>query len=183
MESLVNFNSIKEKKWFVIYTRPRWEKKLDRLLQMQGIESYCPVRYVENQWADRKKTVSLPLFNSYVFVHINECDQYKVRYVLGVLNFVYYMGKPAVIKDKIIEDIKIYVSKYKDIEVINVHEIEVGDRVRIKNGLFFNQEGKVIQVQEKNVLMIFDHLDCALVSKVPYSNLVLDNNQIHSDVK
>ena len=41
MENL-SYKASNVKKWFVIYTRPRWEKKVNQLLQMQGINSYCP---------------------------------------------------------------------------------------------------------------------------------------------
>jgi hypothetical protein len=55
MENLIRTRSSNTKNWFVIYTRARWEKKVDQLLKQQGINSYCPMRTVENQWADRKK--------------------------------------------------------------------------------------------------------------------------------
>lgn len=161
------------KHWLVIYTRPRWEKKVDRLLQIQGIESYCPVRKVVNQWADRKKTVELPLFSSYVFVRINQREEYKVRQTLGVLNFIYYMARPAVIKDSVIEKVKLFNVTCPDAEVVSLEHISVGDRIRVKKGIFYDQEGTVIKIQGKNVLMIFDHLDCALVSNVARDNVTL----------
>ncbi|WP_316843046.1 UpxY family transcription antiterminator [Pedobacter gandavensis] len=166
------------KQWLVVYTRPRWEKKVDRLLQMQGIEAYCPVKKVTSQWADRRKQVILPLFNSYVFVRINDREAYKVRQTLGVMNFVYYMAKPAVIQDQVIEKIKEYTHNCPDVEVVSLQEINSGDRIRVKKGLFFDQEGTVIRVQGKNVILAFDHLNCALVSNFPLSNVIL--NTIHS---
>ncbi|ARS39577.1 antitermination protein NusG [Sphingobacteriaceae bacterium GW460-11-11-14-LB5] len=180
MESIINIKPSFAKKWFVIYTRPRWEKKVDRLLQEQGFESFCPVRNVENQWADRKKIVSLPLFTGYVFVKIDEREGYKIRYTLGVLNFINYMGKPAVVRDSEIEKLKHIMDTYNDVDVVSLTGVSKGDRVRISNGLFHNQEGEVIQIQGKHVLMSFDHLDCALVTRVPISNLTLTvNTQQH----
>lgn len=166
------------KQWLVVYTRPRWEKKVERLLQMQGIESYCPVKKVTNQWADRKKLVTLPLFNSYVFVRINEREAYKVKQTLGVMNFVFYMAKHAVVKDQVIEKIKEYTRKCPDVAVVNLQDINTGDRIRVKKGLFFDQEGTVIRVQDKNVILVFDHLNCALVSNFPLSNVML--NKLHT---
>ncbi|WP_316753579.1 UpxY family transcription antiterminator [Pedobacter gandavensis] len=178
MELHDTHHALWRKQWLVVYTRPRWEKKVDRLLQIQGIESYCPLRTVMNQWADRKKQVALPLFNSYVFVRINEREAYKVRQTLGVVNFVYYMAKPAVIKDHVIEKIREYTRNCPDVEVVSLQEINSGDRVRVKKGLFFDQEGTVIRVQGKNVILAFDHLNCALVSNFPLSNVML--NTIHT---
>lgn len=164
------------KRWQVIYTRPRWEKKVDQLLLTQGIESYCPVRKVESQWADRKKMVDLPLFNSYVFVKINWKEEHKVRQTLGVLNFVYYMGKPAIIRDNEIDEVRRFLQMSPDLEVVNLQDLSVGDRVSIKSGAFHNQSGKIIEIQGKSVLMVFDNLSCALVTKVDAYNLSLINN-------
>ncbi|SDJ59909.1 Transcription antitermination factor NusG [Pedobacter sp. ok626] len=162
------------RRWLVVYTRPRWEKKVDKLLKEQDIKSYCPIKQVTNQWADRKKIVDLPLFSGYVFVWVSEREEYKVRATLGVLNFIYYMGKPAVIRDNVIENIEHLLSTHSDYEVINSQEINHGDRIRIKSGIFYNQEGTVIKVHGKTVLMVFDHLNCALVSNVPLADVMLN---------
>lgn len=164
-----------EKRWLVLYTRPRWEKKADRLLKERGIESYCPLRQVQNQWADRKKEVNLPLFNSYIFVHVNLREEAQVLYCMGVLGFVYYMGKPAVVRDSVIEEVKRNLAAYKNVEIVNLENISVGDRVRVKEGLFVNQLGNVVQINGKNVLMIFDNINCALVTHIPFQQIDIHN--------
>ncbi|WP_175633427.1 UpxY family transcription antiterminator [Pedobacter ghigonis] len=166
-----------DKKWLVIYVRPRWEKKTDQLLQEQGIESFCPVTTVQNQWADRKKMVSTPLFNGYVFVRIDDRELTKVRYTMGVMNYVYFMGKPAVIRDTEIEQLKEVVKNYNDVRVVSLDGLSAGDRVRIKSGLFHNLEGNIIKVQGQNVLMCFDHLECALITQIPVNQIVKTNIQ------
>ncbi|HMJ47328.1 MAG TPA: transcription termination/antitermination NusG family protein, partial [Ferruginibacter sp.] len=55
------------KKWYVVYTRPRWEKKVAATLDERGVENYCPLNRVNRQWSDRKKVVLEPLFKGYVF--------------------------------------------------------------------------------------------------------------------
>ncbi len=165
-----------EKKWLVIYTRPRWEKKVHQQLQLQGIESYCPVRKVLNQWADRKKTVELPLFSSYVFVKINPREELKVRQTLGVLNFIYYMGKPATVRDRDIDQIKQLLESWSDLEVVSLDDLSVGSRVYIKSGIFNKQQGSVVDIKGKNVLMVLDNLQCALVTKIDVANVALVKN-------
>jgi transcriptional antiterminator RfaH len=173
----IHMANLYERKWLVIYTRPRWEKKVDKLLKMQGIESYCPLREVQNQWADRKKDVSLPLFSSYVFVKLNLYEHSKVLYTLGVMGFVYYMGKPAIVRDNVIDQIKNNLTIYKDIEVVNLHGIAIGDNVRIKDGLLVNKLGKVVQIQGKNVLIVFDNISCALVTRIPLKSIAIQNSK------
>jgi len=171
METRAITRAVNEKKWLVIYTRPRWEKRVDQKLQEQGIESYCPVRKVESQWADRKKVVEFPIFCSYIFVKVNLKEELKVRETLGVLNFIYFMGKPAVVKQNEIEEIKYYLQTTNDLEVISLSDLSVGDRVMIKNGAMKKQEGSVVKISGRTVLMVFDNLNCAVVTKVDIANL------------
>lgn len=166
------FRQEAEKKWFVIYTRTRWEKKVDLLLRQKGVDSYCPVRTVRNQWADRKKTVELPLFNSYVFVNINYKEELKVRQTHGVINFIYYMGKPAVVRNQEIEEIQEILCRNQDIEVSSIKDLNIGDKVLIKNGVLCNHEGNVIQIAGKTVLMVLNNLDCAVYTRVPLADLI-----------
>lgn len=175
MENL-NYNRVSNaKKWFVIYTRPRWEKKVNQLLQMQGITSFCPLRKVKSKWADRIKNIEIPLFNSYVFVHISPKEELKVRLTLGVMNFVYYMGKPAQVRPSVIDSIKELLEIFPEAEVVSLQGMEVGDRVKIKEGIMKQKQGQIIKLQGKDVLIVIDSLNCALITKVPSSNLELIN--------
>ena len=157
--------------WYVIYTRAKWEKKVDLLLKQQGIHSFCPVRTVRNQWADRIKTVELPLFSGYVFVNISLKEELIVRQTYGVINFVYYLGKPAIIRDADMSKLKDLLIKNPGAEVVSTKQFSVGDRVVIKQGFLSNHQGNVIKVSGKTVLMVFDNLESAVVTRVPAANL------------
>ena len=58
-------------KWFVIYTKPQFEIKVEQTLQNIGIRAYSPVYKQVKQYSDRKKKVLKPLLRSYVLVKIN----------------------------------------------------------------------------------------------------------------
>jgi transcription antitermination factor NusG len=75
-----------QKRWYALYTKPRWEKKVYKGLSQKGIESYCPLNKVKRKWSDRIKTIEEPLFKSYVFVKVAELEKTDVRFVDGVLN-------------------------------------------------------------------------------------------------
>lgn len=175
MESLSALRVNAPKKWFVIYTRPRWEKKVDELLKLQGITSYCPLKRVKHKWADRMKEVELPLFNSYVFVYIDPREELKVRVTLGVMNFVYYMGKPAQVRDVVMEEVKRCMETFSDVEVVNLQHMEVGDRVMIKEGLMNHKEGQIIKLRQKSVVVVIDSLNCVLLTNVNIEDLELIN--------
>jgi transcription antitermination factor NusG len=100
--------------WYAVYTKSRTEKKVALRLQEAGIQAYCPVNKREKQWSDRRKVTEEPLFRSYVFVNIDLAKQSAaVRRTLGVVNFVYWLNKPAVIQDDEILAIQQFFKDYK----------------------------------------------------------------------
>ena len=130
--------------WNVLYTSARAEKRVfDRLTEM-GIETYLPLHKVKRRWSDRIKLVEIPLFNSYVFVR---CDEYKLRQLLliyGVSRIVYYLGKPALVRDCEIDSIKEFLKVAANKEIITC-----GDEVDIICGPFENRGGKVLEIGDK----------------------------------
>ncbi|MDB5021842.1 MAG: antitermination protein NusG, partial [Pedobacter sp.] len=115
-----------ETKWYAVYTKSRWEKKVVEQLNKVGIENYCPLNRVTRQWSDRKKIVEEPLFTSYVFVKITERQMNEIRTVCGVVNFVYWLGKPAVILNDEIDLIKDFITNHYNIKLerasLNIHD-------------------------------------------------------------
>jgi transcription antitermination factor NusG len=87
-------------KWYILQTRPRWEKKVTDCLAQKGVESYCPVKRVKRKWSDRVKTIEEPLFRTCVFVKISPDQRTEVRLTEGVMNFIYQAGRPVVVKEK-----------------------------------------------------------------------------------
>src|SRR5690606_40964625 len=85
--------------WYALYTKPRNEKKVADGLAKLGIEVYCPMVIQVRQWSDRKKKVELPLIPSYVFVRLEEKERERVFEVPGIVRYLYWLGKPAVITD------------------------------------------------------------------------------------
>jgi len=134
-----------EKKWYVVYTRPRWEKKVAGILLAKGIEHYCPLNKVVKQWSDRKKIVLEPLFKGYVFVKIPESLKWDIKNIDGILNYVYWLGKPAIVKEEEIDTIRKFLKEFRDIEVID-KQLAVHSKVLIKQGVLMNFHGIIIEV-------------------------------------
>lgn len=158
------------RKWLAIYSRPRWEKKVTQLLTEKGLESYCPLNKVRRKWSDRVKLVEEPLFKSYVFVKVNDEDRTEVRMTPGVINFVYWNGKPAVVKEKEINAIKSFLNEYENVEVKPM-TVELKQRVKITGGPLMDQEGEVIGVNRKSVKVAIDSLGYVLVAYIDRTKL------------
>ncbi len=148
--------------WYAVYTKPRWEKKVFAALQAQGIVAYCPMTRVVRQWSDRKKTVELPLFSSYVFVRINGLGQEAVRRTPGVVNFVYWLGKLAMIRDTEMAALQDFVAKHKELEVKALPYAK-GDTVEIDSGLLKGQKGIVQKAGKKRLELILEQLNVKLI--------------------
>jgi len=157
-----------EKKWYAIYTKPRWEKKIDSVLIRKGVESWCPLQKIERQWSDRKKIIEDPLFKSYVFVRIDTTERSKVLMTDGVLNFVHYLRKPAVIKNEEIDTIKKYLAE-KDarIFVISLEGFAEETKIKVNHGVFMGNEGTVIRGGKKKVYVKLESLGQVMVVEFP----------------
>jgi len=165
-----------EKRWFALYTKPRWEKKVDSTLLRKGINSWCPLQKVEKKWSDRKKIIEEPLFKSYVFVNINEDERLQVLQTEGVLNFIHFLGKPAIIKDEEIELIRSYLlEKNTTISIESLNGFRENDKVIITKGVFMDNTGTVIRPGNKKVYVKLESLGQLMVVEFPLAFVGLSN--------
>ena len=164
----------KQKKWFAVYTKPRWEKKVSSVLLDKGVEAWCPVQKKESQWTDRKKIIEDPLFKSYVFVHITEDEKLQVLTTNGVLRFVHYLKRPAVIRDEEIDLIRSYLlEKDVNITVEDLRHFKENNKVVIHKGVFMDAEGTVIKGGNKKVYVRLESLEQLLIVEFPAEHLHL----------
>lgn len=161
---------MQKKSWFALYTKPRWEKKVNTLLEQKGIESYCPLNRVKKQWSDRVKVVEEPLFKSYVFVKIPPEDQSGIRAINGVVNFVYWLGKPAVIRETEIENIKKFLNEYEDVEISPL-SMEIGDEVMVTTGPLMDKTGTVKKILKNRIELIIECLGYKLTANLSKTKL------------
>lgn len=138
--------------WMAIYTKPRSEKKVAERLDNNAIVVYCPLQTTLKQWSDRKKKVKIPVFPSYVFVYINEKERLSVLQDPGVLNFVYWQGKPALIKEEEIEVIREALES-------NANQTEVvGDEITITQGVLSGTKGKIKEIQGNKIILTIESI-------------------------
>ena len=158
------------KKWFAVYTRPRWEKKVAEILTRRKIENYCPINKVVRQWSDRKKVIHEPLFTSYVFVRVSESDITSLKQSNGVINVVNWLGKPAVIRDSEIEAIRKFLSEHLNIKLEQM-PVNVNDKVRVLSGPLMELEGQVLSVKNRAVKVALPSLGYLMFAEVETTNV------------
>jgi transcriptional antiterminator RfaH len=152
------------KNWYVVYTKPKWEKKVAEKLNEIGIECYCPLITQIKQWTDRKKKIEVPLFNSYVFVQLEDIDRNSVFQISGVVRYLFWLGKPAIVRDEEISIIKTSLAA-PNLSDISVTSIQVGDRIKLESGVFSNQDAIVQEISNTYYILVLESLGCVLKIK------------------
>lgn len=156
--------------WYAVITRPRWEKKIAGLLDDNGIQHYCPLNKVVKQWSDRKKVVLEPVFKSYVFVKIEDQKKWDLKKINGIINYVYWLGKPAVIKEEEIVTIKKFLNEFNDVRIEQIG-LQVNQKVRIKNGLLMNYEGLLLNIEGSRAFVKIESMGLQLSAQFDKKNL------------
>ncbi|HRN45711.1 MAG TPA: UpxY family transcription antiterminator [Flavobacterium sp.] len=151
--------------WYVIYTKPKWEKKVAEQLAEAGIDCYCPLITQIRQWSDRKKKVEVPLFNSYVFVQLDESERNSVFQSAGVVRYLFWLGKPAIVRHEEIEVIKKWINT-SDAADIMVDRYKIGDAIQLESGPFSAQKAIVQEVTNTHYVLVLESLGCVLKMKI-----------------
>ena len=139
-------------KWYTLYTKPRFEKSVKKVLELNGVECYLPLHRTPRVWSDRVKLVDMPLFSSYIFVKCKESEIRSFVRTKGVVRVVFYNGKPAVIREQEIEAMKLF------IEAAAGKVLCPGDEVEILAGSLKNKSGKIVKVKKKYLILCVEQL-------------------------
>ncbi|SHG17198.1 Transcription antitermination factor NusG [Salegentibacter echinorum] len=151
--------------WYVLRSKPQHEIKSAKILEKLGIEVFCPVITEIRQWSDRKKKVITPLFKPYLFVRLDAAERNKVFEAPGILNYMFWLGKPAVVREDEIETIKSWLSNdaYEEFEV---GAFKPGEEIEIKTGKMANKKAIIKEVGTKRLKLILPDLGWTLSTKI-----------------
>jgi transcription antitermination factor NusG len=138
--------------WHAIYTRHQHEKTVAEILSGKGFEVFFPVYAALHRWKDRTKTVSLPLFPSYVFIRGGLDRRLQILTTPGICEIVNVAGQAAVIPEAEIEDVRRMVESFLHAEPHPF--LKCGDRVRIKAGPLAGIEGILVRKKSQMRLVL-----------------------------
>jgi len=152
-----------KKKWFVVYTKPHQELKVVEQLSSMDIINYCPTITLIKQYSDRKKKVIKPILSSYVLVKLEENQRNVVFSCSGIIRYLFYQGKPAVVPNYEIKLMQDYLNGiYNDIKVSTLN---VGKYHRITEGPFSGTLGKVVERNNTKVKLELTSLGMSITLK------------------
>lgn len=140
-------------KWYALYTRSRAEKKVKDELVSRGVEVYLPLKREMRQWSDRKKMVEVPVINSYIFVFLDPAKRKDLFGVAGIVGFVGDLGRPAIISEREMENMRRAVESKAEFE-IKQGIFSVGELVRITSGPMAGVEGQITDIKGNKKLYV-----------------------------
>ena len=108
----------------------------------------------------------------FVFVRVSERLRPEVRFVAGVLNFVYWNSKPAIVRDEEIIEIKKFMSEYEEVQVGNI-ELKASDNVMLNAGVMMGATGSITRILGNNTIEVrIDSLGFVLTAKLDRKTVV-----------
>ncbi len=140
------------KKWYVLYTRPRHEKKVRDGLEEKNIEVFLPLVIKTAVYKNRKKKSEVPLFSSYIFSRFDYKDRFSVLETHGVIKLVNFKGQPGVVPEWQIESLKLMLKNPESLRMENY--FRQGDLVEVIHGPFKGMRGTVVNRRGETRLLI-----------------------------
>jgi transcription antitermination factor NusG len=129
--------------WYAVFTSPQHEKSVARQLDMREIESFLPTYQTIRVWKNRQRMkLDLPLFPTYLFVHIAPRQRTTVLQAPGVLQIVGNNKESIPLSDSEIAFLR---SGFCRERIEPYRELVVGARVRIRSGVMQGVEGTLVR--------------------------------------
>jgi transcriptional antiterminator RfaH len=165
-------NRIDRECWFVLYTRPNFEKIIHRNLKEQGFHSYLPLQKELRHWNDRTVWIETPLFRSYVFIKTSLKNKDRAFEVNGILNYVSFGSQLAVLNEGEIDKIK-RLCLYDGKVTIEFENTGTGkNSVEICDGALKGLRGYLTEAEDnKKVRIYIESLNC-------FAAVSIDSNSV-----
>jgi len=133
-------------RWYALYVRSRHEKTVHAQLSSKSEDVFLPVYSSRHKWADRWKTVSLPLFPGYVFCRFDSDRRSSVMTTSGIIDVVRNGSQPAAIDSCEIEALKRVVASPLLMEPYA--DIVPGEAVTMSDGPLKGLSGTLMEVRK-----------------------------------
>ncbi len=159
------------KSWFALYTKPRSEFKAAEQLEANGINRYLPTVTTLKQWSDRKKKITEPVIRGYIFIKADEKERLLALEQYSIVRCVTERGRPAVIPEWQIDNLKKMLEYDGDFYVMN--GLAPGKKVRIKEGPFAGVEGTYRESEnDKTISVSIELLNRSVIAHLPKESVI-----------
>jgi transcriptional antiterminator NusG len=142
----------KNKNWFAIKVRDRFERRVTEGMEYKNIETFLPVNSFRRRWSDRVKTLDVPLFAGYAFCRIERAHRVPILTIPGVQYFVGAAREPAPVPDSEIESIRALLRS--GVTPSPRPYLAGGEQVRIEDGPLRGVQGVLLMGEDGDQLVV-----------------------------
>ena len=166
------------KKWFVVHTKSRCEKKLARWAHANKIEYYLPLIDSFRVYKSKKAHFLKVLISSYFFAKCTQTEKQILVRAGHVAGFIVVNNQ-----EELVNDLKrIYNAKSLNLPMEEVKIFKEGHRVKITSGALIGLTGIVENVDNPDKLIIkVNVINKAVSIKLPKTNLTLAKRQDYDE--
>jgi transcriptional antiterminator RfaH len=143
-------DSLSERRWWVLHTKPRQEKSVARQLLALQIPFFLPQTPRTSISRGRKRQAFVPLFANYVFLHGTEHDRRRSLETNRLVSVLSVADDAELWTD--LRQIHRLIESKAPLTVES--RLEPGQRVRVKSGSFAGLEGTVLARRRKTRLLV-----------------------------
>lgn len=162
-----------DKRWYLVYSKPRKEELAQVNLERQGYPTYLPRMRMARNRAGRRTIRIEPMFPRYLFIQLDsENDNWApIRSTLGVINLVRFGMLPSPVPEELVASLRAR-DNASGIQDVPLHSFSEGQRVRIEEGPFTGYEGIFLaRSGEQRVLILLDIVGKAARAQVNIEHL------------
>ena len=154
-----------QKQWYIIYTRPKCEKRVAALLTKKKIENFYPLncRHIKDYRVD--KIVYEPLFESYVFAKIEPSQVALLKKLNSVINLVYWKSQPMIISEDEVATIKEFTHAYMNIQLVRT-PVDMDGAAGPFERPSYTMDGNVLTVKNKSKKVCLPSLGFVMVAEM-----------------
>jgi transcription antitermination factor NusG len=163
--------------WYAFRVRSRHEKLVSTSLRGKGYEEYLPLSRSKRKWADRSKTVEMPLFPGYVFCDTERSEIGKIRCTPGIIDVIRAGSAPLPASRWEIEGLIKATEADLPLESWPYIDPSTTGHVRITSGPLTGLDGVLIEVRGKERLILsVDLLRRSVLVELPFSSVTVSAN-------
>jgi len=149
--------------WYCVHTRPLKEEQAVAYYQETlGLGTYYPRLRRPKTIRRVRRIVTGPLFPRYLFCQFDMAVHYRaVRYAPEVIDVVSFGGKPAVVEDALIDELRSWAGESVDVITLQP-SLRPGDRVEITDGPMRGLQAVILHGRDdrERVTVLLSILEC-----------------------
>ncbi len=156
-------------KWYLVYTKPGFEKKVSDTLSRKKMENYNPSNSLSKKGIGNKKTHHPILFKGYVFIRTNVLLLSELKKINGIVNIVFWMGKPVCVKNVEIKAMKLFLHEYPN---VTIEKTAIEPDNSVTGGIAnIEQEAPMITIKNKKAYIALPSLGYIMSAEIETANV------------